>query len=261
MKHSARLRCLRCAVFLALACCVRIGEGQNSPSQLHSPDWRTRATAYYQLLRSPALVTGAEKKEQLLGLLQIENGVLDSRNSMTTAARATVTDEENYGEYYSQLLGDAETVSNFQDPRDLSILANSAYNPDSPFALRLVKEGGQKAVSVLLGLAGSNLPTKRANAFALLAYAYRTINDLPLAVVDRVTDALTLGTKDGDPMAKQEAVHAIGQTGDARFISVLKTVAQADTVSYSTNNGRKVHFPVREEAVRAIQTIEASQKR
>jgi hypothetical protein len=239
---------------------VRVGEGQDSPPQLNSPDWQSRAAAYYQLLRSPTLVTG-EKKEQLLGLLQLENGVLDSRNSMAAAARATVTDEENYGEYYSQLLGDAETVSNLQDPRDLSILANSAYNPDSPFALRLVKEGGQKAVSVLLGLAGSNLPAKRANAFALLAYAYRTINDLPLAVVDRVREALTLGTKDGDPMARQEAVRAIGQTGDARFISVLKTVALADTVSYSTNNRRKVRFPVREEAIKAIQTIEASQKR
>lgn len=260
---SGRLVTLLGRLFTGLVCFLLFGarvpasQMHQLDSQLESEDWHERAAAYYRLRASLKGAKGDQSTDQFLALLERENSFLDSRSSdlNMTDSKARVADQENYAEYYAQVLESANAVSDLRNTHDLSILASSVYNPDSPFAKRLVDQSRQDIIPVLSQLTQRKLPAKRANALALLGYAYRSL-DLAPPVRDEIRQALLRGIRDADPMVRQEVVRAIGETGDTNFLPVLASVSREDKTAYVTGAGGRKRFPVREEALKAMQKIQ-----
>jgi hypothetical protein len=253
MRFSAILAC-----FLSFSTCVFAHQMPQDDAQLVSEDWHDRAAAFYSLRATLKGASADQGKDQFLVLLARENRFLDSRsnNSNVADSKSRLVEEENYAEYYAQVLESANAASDLRNPHDLSILLASAYNPDSPFARQLVDQGRENVIPILLQLANNNSPAKRANALVLLGYGYSSLADMATTTRDEVRKVLMLGTHDADPMVRQEVVRVMGQTHDASFLETLLRVSKEDNASYTIVAGGNKRFPVREEALKAIKEIE-----
>jgi len=161
---------------------------------------------------------------------------------------------EGFGEYYSAVLGTVDRIGDKKSTRVLEALAKSAYNADSPFAIRLAKEYGTSIVSPVLEITRSDVPTRRADAIWMLDSILVNNDKLTAATIGQIRVAVTDAVADKDVRVRQLAVRALGDIGSTTDIALLTRMAQTDGGSFTTNDGKR-RYPVREEAEKAIAKI------
>ncbi len=138
-------------------CCVAAfsqqGISSNVISDLKSKDWKTRLSAYEQV----KAVKTPDVGSVLLELLDRETQFMRTTRA-ESKGRLSVSDKygESYLDYYHDLQDSVSRTADWKDQRQLCVLAQSAYSPESTFSKRLVDKGGTLLTSCLLAMAKPN---------------------------------------------------------------------------------------------------------
>jgi len=229
-------------VSLGLVCIAVVAgqflNGSELLRQLESENWQERAIAVQKLAADSDALRSGEVKSTLLNLLERENQLIESTlrqsNGMTGVS---ATYGEGYSEYYSTLLGVVDKTADFANGRTLGILVRSAYNPDSPFGLKIASYG-EPVIAPLLELVNSDLSTDRGKALAVLSETISQMKlrggQLPSQTQDQIMQVFAVGTRDAEPYVRTAAVRALGKVGDKNVIPLLERIAQTDPAALPT---------------------------
>ena len=135
-------------------------------------------------------------------------------------------------------------------PQKPNVLAYSSYNPDSGFAMNLADNGGAILVPIALELIKSDESFDRWDALSLLGRLYekRTTHQLPAATVQTIKQTIVNATTHREITTRRWAVRVLGQIGTVDDVALLQRIA-------ATDGDTGPRFSVREEAVKAIETI------
>lgn len=229
-------------------------------SQFKSDDWRVRAAALRALIGRSELLTSPGAKQAIIKLLDTENHLmrLTLRESHELTG-VSVKYGEDYSAYYSTLLSTAAHLADSQDSRTLEVLARSAYDPDSPLALKLA-EYGVSVIPYLLTLSQSDLGIDRGTALVVLGRILRLgktgATPIPRTLYRQVKKVLIYGTTDRESAVRMQAVGALGIVGDKDTLPVLQKIAVSDPAVLPTAEPGRIRHPVREKAMKAIERIE-----
>ena len=221
-------------------------------NELQSPDVLQRERAFNELLRTPGALADPPVSGAILDLLERETRLIEAT---LRESKGEVGVGERFGEYYSAVADTVDRTGDKKNKRVLEALAKSAYNADSPFAIRLAKEYGTSIVSPVLETTRSDVPTRRADAIWMLDSILLNNEKLSRATIAQIQRAVTDAVADKDVRVRQLAVRALGDVGSTTNVALLTRVAQTDEGSFTTNNGKLQRYPVREEAEKAIAKI------
>jgi hypothetical protein len=246
-------------VLSALASCS-VALAQDSPLQvplsgLKDPNWEHRRAAYEEIKGNRAALNRPEVTRALVDLLDRENQVLhntlvDSKGKVGVSTKYG----EAYSEYHSDLLGVVEKIADWKDQRQLCILAEAPYEPDSPFAARLAAEGKAAVAPCLLKKAQGNM-FDRHEAIPVLVQLSAVTSDLSPALQRQIYRAVMVGLRDPEVFVRQPTVETVGKYGTSEMIPILKDIAYSDPYSRPTLDGKQ-RFDVRDAAAKAIQSIQ-----
>ncbi|MGE0129645.1 MAG: hypothetical protein AB7U82_16320 [Blastocatellales bacterium] len=180
--------------------------------QLRSDSWEQRAEAFNKLNLSDIAEKSTEVKAAMIDLLELENLLIETTLRESGGYRGvSARYGERYSEYYSQLLSLVETVADREDPRVLSVLVRSAYNPESPFASKLTKSG-EKVAPMLIALSKSDIAMTRGKAFAMLGQVIaKRQGQMSLRTMAQIREVLTQGASDSDENARKQAIQALSK--------------------------------------------------
>jgi hypothetical protein len=148
---------------------------------------------------------------------------------------------EGYAEYTGYLLGTAADFADWHDPRQLCILAQSAYNADSAFATRLAVEGGAAVVPCLLQIAqghmyGQNDPLSvrvsydEYQAVPVLVHISAISKDLSAGVWQQIRE-LTIAALNGD--SRFAVIQTLQKYGTPEMIPSLQDIARSSVLTDS----------------------------
>ena len=242
-------------VLCFLNCFTAAPSQQNSPalplSDFKDPDWQNRDDAYRQVRANKEALKRADVITALVDLLDLENREIHKRWVDTTG------DNEGYSEYIGALLGTVADVADWHDRRQLCVLAESTYNPDSEFATRLAVQGGAAVAPCLLKMARSRISIDPLESIPVLVHLAAVTKDLSPSVRQEIRQATIEGLRNSD--TRLATVEAVGHFGTPDLIPILQDIARTDPYSRLLENGKR-RFDVREEAVKAIQSIQKRAK-
>jgi hypothetical protein len=202
-------------------------------AELQSDDDALRDLATLAVLRDPDILAYPETKERLVQLLERLN-VLIKRNFISRKGMP-----DGWGEtIISPLIGTIPKLYHDELPeRAFLALANTSYNPDSPFA-RWLGEHSRPYLAQVIDLAKPGDPNKpedvkygnrRQNAVALLAHLWNAGDKLtpPLTSSERLMIHSRIVSALGDPafLPCYEAIQTLGRIGDASVIGILEEVS------------------------------------
>lgn len=217
-------------------------------ADLKSTNWQRRADTYYTIKSNSKALDRLDVKSALIDLLSRENELRHTTGNSKTWVGA----DESYAEYVSDLAETVARVADWKDQRQLCVLADSPYEPDSVFAARLVEKGGAAVVSCLIQVAQGD-EFDRYDAISVLVQAYGKTK-LPAPVEQQVRHVIESGLHDDAPV-RQSTVEALGKFGGSEWIPALQAIARNDPVSRRLDDGQ-MRFDVREAAAKAIQSIQ-----
>jgi HEAT repeats len=221
-------------------------------SDFKSTDMNTRVSAYEEVKNNPEVLKRSDVKAALIDLLDYENHLIETTNSV---AGPTVSDKygEGYGIYVSDLMETVDGIADWHDARQVCILANSSYNPDSNFAQKLAVKGGSVVAPCLLKMARGNV-YKREDSIPILVQISAVTKNLDAAMRQQIKDSVLSGLKDSETVVRREAIRALDKFGEPDMIPSLEAVAQTDPNHYMVD-GKPV-FDIREAAAKAIRSIQ-----
>jgi hypothetical protein len=226
--------------------------------KLNANQWEERDEAVQRLTDDPEMVRSPAMKRALIQLLDRENKCL--RAPRLQSCHLPVTkDPDNYAyaTYHSMLLGLADSVIDPGDEPGVAILVDSAYNPDSDFALKLASYG-QTVVQPLLTLARNPDPSRRDDSYEVLGRVLRQHRlgqsryPLTAKAIRDVEDRLRAGLRDPISFARGGAIRGVQAAGDQPSLPILEEIRKSDP--YQAAPGR---YLIREAAARAIAEIKA----
>lgn len=241
-------------VFLAWLTPSRLQSPQTSGDtsfvlgDLHSPNWQRRADTYYTIKSNPKALDRPDVKSALIDLVGRENELRHKTGNSKTWVGA----DEDYGEYVSDLVWTVAQIADWNDQRQLCILADSAYEPNSTFGIELAEKGGAKVVPCLLKVAQGTV-FDRYDAATELVQVYGETK-LSARVRQQVRQVIVSGLHDDVPV-RQSTVEALGRYGTSEWIPALQNIANNDPLSRLLDNGQR-RFDVRDAATKAIQSIQ-----
>jgi len=243
---------------LSLCCAARSQQLPSSVAELQNPDWQQRASAYGHLKGDQQLMQRSDVKAALLNLLGQENGVI---HKTLADSKGKVGVSEKYGEeysvYYADLLDSVEKTVDWRNQREVCILAESSYNPDSQLAATLAVQGGASAAPCLLKMAQGGA-YDRYESVPVLVQISGITKDLPPAVRQQIRQAITEALR--DPDLRLVTVEALGKFGNSDVIPVLMDIARSDQYSRVLRDGKTRRYDIREAATKAIQSIQGRTK-
>lgn len=256
---KTRLFCLVTAIVLLV--CV-IGRGilainqqpdDYSPllSQMRSDQWQQRANAVQQILSKPIALQSDQVKKSLIDLLERENQLIeDTLRESDGEKGVSVKYGEEYSEYYSGLLLDTvEKAADYSDKHTLEVLIHSAYNPTSPFALKLASYG-EAVIPSLLERADSDVGVLRVSAIGLLRQIISKYGGgVSESTSQKIKKVLLKGVSDPSPIVQIEAIQALGEVGDKDALPLLEKIAPLERATYSSKSF------LQEKAIEAIKAI------
>jgi hypothetical protein len=267
MNHRVSTAVLTLTVSLATITSAAIAQSRRPLNallqELHAQDWTARAAAVDQLADNPGMWRAPATKRALIQLLDRENKSMRApRQPSSQSSDHDIAehddDGEAYAEYYSTLLGHVERLVDPRDVHSVAILVQSAYNPDSDFAIRLASYG-QKVVPALLEINANPDPHRRADSYELLGQVLRHqrlgTNRFPLTTqtVRDFESRLREGLRDSNPSVRMEAIQGVRLAGDVASLPMLQQLSTSDPwVLPGTTN----HF-IRKLAAEAITAIQA----
>jgi len=240
-------------VLFFLACCsVAYSQRSSSSASLlkdfKSSDKQRREAAYNQIKDDKEALRRPEVKRALIELLDREEHV---------APKPGEELGEGYIEYITNLADTVTRMADWNDLHQVCVLAESPYDSHSDFATELATKGGKAAVPCLLKMARGG-PGERSGAIPVLVQLSAVTTDLPPADRQKVRQAIIVGLRDSEAGVRQEIVDAVNRFGTPDFIPVLEDIARSDPESLPGSRMRdgKEHFPIREAAAKAIQSIQ-----
>ena len=216
---------------------------------LKSTDWEQRLDAYERIKGDQAALKRADVRRALLELLDRENHV---------GREAREKNGEGYSEYLGELGGTVDGMADWHDPRDLCILAQSTYNPESVFATKLAVEGGTAVVPCLLKMARSPDVWDRYESIPVIEHLSAVTKVLQSSDLKEIQDTVIRGLKDTNVSVRQGTVNSVGKFGKPEMIPALEDIARSDPSSRKENG--KEFFYIRGAATRAIQSIQERAK-
>ncbi len=233
-------------------------------SRVRSDDWRQRAAAAAELIGKPDLLQAAGVKPALVDLLDRENATLDStvRGSDSHPSSFKYFYFDGYSEYYGRLVEMLESLADSNDKHILNVLAHCAFEPDSQFAMNLVRYG-EAVVPALLDVARGDVVLKKGNALALLAEILMRDRSGSPQLAERtrreIHETLAAGAADDELWVKTMAIRALGAVGDKESVRLLTKIARTDPATVWNADGER-KFPAREEAVKALNELRRREK-
>lgn len=246
-------------VSIVFACSAALSQQAISPAlltELKAPEWQQRWAAYRKVTLDEDALKRQEVSAALVDLLDRENQLtrktlLDSNGEIGVSAKYG----EGYSEYKRQLLGTVEKIADWGDQNQLCILAQSSYNPDSPFAASLATRGGVTVAPCLLRMAENNFMFDRHKAIPVLVQLSAVTQDLSPALQQQIRQAIIRGLRDPEVAVRWVTVEAAGRFGTADMIPLLQEIARSDPHSRRLDSGQQ-RFEIRDMAARAIQSIQ-----
>lgn len=235
-----------CALYLTMLACAGFAGhsyGGVLQSDLTSPDVFVRWVAIERLENTvagdPTVLRDPHLQETITELLESENALISTNLDGVADGRPHLLPED-YGEHYARVLRMADRlreltpmIAHEMRTRLLRVLVMSSYNPESPLAMRLAKEG-ERIVPHVLHMAEARHEPARWNAHALSAFMFGysasgTLN-APLSAASR--EALKLAARAGlsDPMAgvRRHAIDTVVAAGDREALPLLARLAETD---------------------------------
>lgn len=229
-------------------------------SDLKSANVQRRLNAYENIKADKNAIKRSDVRAALIDLLDRENRTLH---------RATRARGEGYAEYIGELVDTVAEITDWHDPQQVCILAESAYNPDSRLADELAVKGGLAVAPCLLKIAHGNeyggqetgdvLTSFRQQVIPVMVHLEAVTTDLPPAVQQQIRQAIISGLRDSAVLVRQPTVQAVGRFGTQDMIPILQDIARSDSQSRPLENGQR-RFDVREAATKAIQSIQERTK-
>lgn len=187
-----------------------------------------RASSQDPLVLQDDAVQGA-----LLDLLARDNRLIRANVVAVQQGQPPLLEPESLIDYYFDVLGMAGSLLDIEDIRPvfrsrlLSELVRSTYNPDSPFAGRLSREGG-RIVPAIVELAQSEISPERWNAYSLIAMVLQaeSTNVLAEPLSENARERLKMtalrGLSDPEAVGRRWAIGAVVAGRDTRAISMLE---------------------------------------
>jgi len=180
-------------------------------NNLHSDHAEVRSKAYEQLRSDPAALRDATVQAALVSLL-------DRENQETLSGS-----EEDYAEYVSWLAQTVAKVVDWNDSRQVCILANSVDPPEE------LTDHARVAVPCLLQKSRSNSALTRGVAVALLVQALaKGRSELDAGTIQTVQQVILNGLRDPDEGVRIPTVEALEHFGGIDMIPALRVVAETD---------------------------------
>lgn len=221
---------------------------------LHSPDWQQRADAYANLKEDRER---PDVRDALLVLLDRENQLI-RKTLVESDGKVGVSEKygEGYTAYYSQLLSTVDETADWHDQRELCILAEASYNPDSQFGAKLAVQGGAVIAPCLIEKAQGSM-YDRYEAVPVLVQLSGVTKNLSPAIQQLIRQAVTKALQ--DPDLRLVTVEALGKFGNGDVIPALQDIARSDQYSRVLLDGTR-RYDIREAAAKAIQSIQERAK-
>lgn len=218
---------------------------ENLRVRLQAPSWRDRMDVFRELDALNAEKV-PEKIDLIFELLTRENNYIQEQFENRRGVEEGFSDP-----YYSSLLGSALTLyREHKSKLRYSILAQSAYNFGSPFAMELSADAAENA-DVLIGQSTSHSnPYSRLNATSLLAQALQDdrfssadSNSIRDVIIGRLDDeyvgvrvrAISLLEKIGDASAHRALLRARDR---ARLAPETRSPSELDRLSRAVESTR-----------------------
>jgi hypothetical protein len=243
------------------------------PAQLAAGAWPTREDAFDQMMSNPGAIRAPRIQDALVSLLERENQVLAGKDPAAQGDQG-----EGYAEYLARLGAVVLRIAKGSDNlRAVVALVHSGYNPDSELALWLATR--KEALPALMTMAqtqpaagdsqqAANVEVERGNAVYVLSLMLKRHDDETQRGTPRSraslseaqyseAKALVLRAATSGPSVttRQLAVKGIALAGKQSDMPLLQRIAANDPAS----DGKGV-FPVRAEALRALQAIQGRMK-
>jgi len=236
-------------VYCAVVCAQQPSSTAIPLSALKSPDVQQRMDAYGKIKADEEALKRSDVKAALVD-------VLDRENQMMYKTPANLG--EGYAEYIGELLGTVADIADWHDQRQLCILAESPYNPDSSFAVDLAVKGGVTVAPCLLKMAQGSMDERHESIPVLVQLAAIT-KDLSRPIREQIRRAIIAGLRDSTVLVREPTVQAVGKYGSAEMIPILQKIVRSDPNSRLLDNGQR-RFDVRDAAAKAIQSIQDRSK-
>lgn len=224
-------------------------------AEMKSTDWHQRWAAYEKIKSNAEWMKRSDVKSTLFDLFDRENHLITKTLSESNGETG-VSDKygEEYSEYYADLMSTVEKIADWRDQHQLCVFAESAYEPNSQFAAKLVADGGAGIAPCLLRMAHGSL-SDRYKTIPVLVQLSGTNKNLTPAVRQQIRQAIIAGLRDPIVLVRQTTVVALGNFGAVDMIPMLESIARSDPVSRRLDNGQ-LRFDVRDAATKAIQSIQ-----
>jgi hypothetical protein len=224
--------------------------------RIDSPDWPERYQAFVGL--SAQLASNPANKQKLTQLLRRETKVIqDTLNASNGQVGVSSTYGEEFGEYYSMLLGKVfEFAKADEDPDALRAVAAGGYDPRSRLATELVSRWKVTAPVLLDFRQDDGAGLWFASALEMMGRmlgAHR--EEMPESMVSLVEDRLMQGLLHPHFGIRRSACLAAGDANFKAAIPVLRRIGKEDRESFSDRAGKPV-YPGREVAAKALQQLE-----
>ena len=220
-----------------------------SPAQMESQEWADETNAFLSVARD---LPESEVARLLVERLELGAQILES-------VLRGVADQKDVGEafaeVYSSAFGLLWEVGRPGDQRVIEVLVRGGgYNYDSPWAVEVATQYGERVLPILHELHESDLTGRRYTAAGMFGMVLLHDENLPDATVRMAREAILRSTSDQDVVVRQAAITSLGQIGTLADIPLLERIVESDPYMSQMRPGR---YPVRERASKAIQAIRA----
>jgi hypothetical protein len=198
-------------------------------ARLHSAKESERMEAFEQLRSNPANLKSPKVRAALLDLLDRENRELDSQ--LLEAQKKGYPDEgenEEYAEYYSQVLDTVDSFADWNDPRQACILVDASSSDDSAFAAEIAGHA-RVTVPCLIRRSESAISMNRAVSVPVLVQALgKAKGTLDQGTAQTARRIILRAFQDSDEAVRAFTVRALGRYGTEDMIPALRKVAESD---------------------------------
>jgi hypothetical protein len=193
--------------------------------------WKDRRDILSRILEDEQWIANDEAVATFLEILATENALVSALYSHKVGAGERLGSA--YVDYHSYQLMDAalRLIQERPSVRALSIAAQSAYSPDSVFAVKLAEQAVKLEHVVILDEFSYDVDYSRLLAanLAKLMFMQNAKRGKPLSLSgrQRLVSRLTALADDAEPVVAEEAVKALGESDDSSVLPVLEAVANA----------------------------------
>jgi len=249
-----------------------VGELKAVLEEFKAPEWKTRAEAFYQLIR-----LGGGEWGNVAGAVKNVLHDYPDQSEQVKLALIRLLERENtqFGEYlrkhedrgkFTDYQGDViNAVITLKDPRSMDALLG-AFMTGFTAVLRALAEFAPLSLDPVLARLDDPDPTARITALEVLEDMIRPANYEKVkdpAYRSKIKHTFLRATSDHDPVVREVGVRGLAALGDTDVIPLLEKMACEDRGHYPrrTDSSWSDYYLVREAAKQALAKLRAKENR